>query len=69
MVLTSTMDNGKDAWDSFTTDHGSFPLVHVAKHSMVGSNHAWYPHVYGMTMVLSILRLVPTMGSFHISMA
>jgi hypothetical protein len=48
------MDNGKDAWDSFTTDHGSFPLVHVAKHSMVGINHGWYPHVYFMTMVLNL---------------
>jgi hypothetical protein len=63
------MDNGRAAWDSCSTDHGSLPLVHVAKHFMVGTNHGWYPHVYGMTMVLSISLLVSTMGGIHMSMA
>jgi hypothetical protein len=69
MVPTSTMDNGKAAWDSCSTDHESLPLVHVAKHFMVGTNHGWYPHVYGMTMVVSISLLVPTMVGIHMSMA
>jgi hypothetical protein len=55
MVPVSTMDNGKAAWDTCSTDHGSLPLVHAAKHFMVGTNHGWYPHVYGMGMVLTDL--------------
>jgi hypothetical protein len=39
MVPASTMDNGKAAGDRFSTDHVSLPLVHVAKHFTVGTNH------------------------------
>jgi hypothetical protein len=69
MVPVSTVDNGKAAWDTCGTDHGSLLLVCVPKHFMVGTKNGWYPHVYGMTMVLSSSWLVPTMGGIHMSMA
>jgi hypothetical protein len=69
MAPASTMDNGKVAWDTCSTDHGNFLLVHVAKHIKVGTYHGWHLDVYSMTMVPTDLCLLYAMCACDVTMS